>query len=60
MSEALIRQLYPAVLIATRVGMSLRARSGAGMGPESMGRAVVLLHLCLNRDPRVEGLAATE
>jgi hypothetical protein len=32
MAEALIGQLYPAILIATLVGMSLQARFGAGMG----------------------------
>jgi hypothetical protein len=31
-AEALIGQLYPAILIATLVGMSLQARSGAGVG----------------------------
>jgi len=32
MAEALIGQLYPAILIATLVGMTLQARSSAGMG----------------------------
>jgi Ion channel len=32
MAEALIGQLYPAILIATLVGMSLQARSSAGTG----------------------------
>ena len=31
-AEALIGQLYPAILIATLVGMSLQSRSGAGVG----------------------------
>jgi hypothetical protein len=31
-AEALIGQLYPAILIATLVGMSLQARSSAGEG----------------------------
>jgi hypothetical protein len=31
-AEALIGQLYPAVLIATLVGLSLQSRSGAGVG----------------------------
>jgi hypothetical protein len=32
MAEALIGQLYPSILIATLVGMSLQARSGPGTG----------------------------
>jgi len=32
MAEALIGQLYPAILIATLVGMTLQARSSAEMG----------------------------
>ncbi len=32
MAEALIGQLYPAILIATLVGMTLQARSSAGVG----------------------------
>jgi len=31
-AEALIGQLYPAILIATLVGMSLQLRSNAGAG----------------------------
>jgi hypothetical protein len=34
MAEALIGQLYPSILIATLVGMSLQARSGPGTGGE--------------------------
>ena len=33
MAEALIGQLYPSILIATLVGMSLQARSGGELGP---------------------------
>jgi len=32
MAEALVGQLYPTILIATLVGMSLQARSNAGTG----------------------------
>jgi hypothetical protein len=35
MAEALIGQLYPSILIATLVGMSLQARSDPGTGGQA-------------------------